>query len=75
MKRDTQITNLLNQGGVALRSYVIELEKAILRLHKQVAKLQVQDVSNQNKIKALEKGQPKYIYYINYQIPVAQKVN
>jgi len=75
MKRDTQITHLLNQGAMELRSYVIDLEKLNLRLHRQVAKLQAQDFSNQNKIKTLEKGQPKYIYNINYLAPIAQKLN
>lgn len=37
-----------------LQNYIVALEAENLKLHKQIAKLQVQDTSKQNRIDALE---------------------
>lgn len=59
MKRPPILNTQLKQSNVELRNYVFELEKEINRLQKYNAKLEVKDISNQSKIKALEKLQPK----------------
>ena len=59
MKRPQNLNTQLKQSNVELRNYVFELEKEINRLQKYNAKLEVKDVSNRSKIKALEKLQPK----------------
>lgn len=59
MKRPPNLNTQLKQSNVELRNYVSELEKEINRLQKYNAKLEVKDISNQSKIKALKKLQPK----------------
>ena len=59
MKRPQNLNTQLKHSTVELRNYVFELEKEINRLQKYNAKLEVKDVSNRSKIKALEKLQPK----------------
>jgi hypothetical protein len=54
MSRPKEITRKLRQADPDLSAYVLELERENLRLHKQVAKLQVESVSKNNKLKALE---------------------
>ena len=54
MSRPKEITSKLRRADPDLSAYVLELEKENLRLHKQVAKLQVESVSKNNKIKALK---------------------
>ena len=59
MKRPQNLNTQLKQSNIELRNYVSELEKEINRLQKYNAKLEVKDISNQSKIKALKKLQPK----------------
>ena len=59
MKRPNSLTSKLKTSDIELNNYVLELEKENEKLHTQIAKLQVKDVSNQNKIKALEKAEPQ----------------
>lgn len=59
MSRPTEITKKLKVADPELSKYIIELEKENLRLHKQIARLQVKDVSQQNQIRALKNVQPK----------------
>lgn len=59
MKRPPTLNAQLKQSNIELRNYVFELEKEINRLQKYNAKLEVKDISNQSKIKALKKLQPK----------------
>lgn len=59
MKRPPTLNTQLKQSNVELRNYVSALEKEINRLQKYNAKLEVRDISNQSKIKALKKLQPK----------------
>ena len=58
MKRPPNLNTQLKQSNVELRNYVSALEKEIDRLQKHNAKLEVKDISNRSKIKALEKLQP-----------------
>ena len=58
MKRPPALNTQLKQSNVELRNYVSALEKEINRLQKYNAKLEVKDISNRSKIKALEKLQP-----------------
>jgi hypothetical protein len=59
MSRPKEITKKLKGSDPELSAYIIELEKENLRLQKQVAKLQVQNVTKDNEIKALKQTQPK----------------
>ena len=59
MNRPPSLNTQLKQSNIELRNYVSELEKEINRLQKYNAKLEVKDISNRSKIKALEKLQPK----------------
>ena len=59
MKRPPTLNTQLKQSNIELRNYVSALEKEINRLQKYNAKLEVKDISNQDKIKALKKLQPK----------------
>ncbi len=61
MKRQPEINPKLNTSDPEVKNYVLELEKENLRLQKQIAKLQVKDISQQNQIIALKKAQPKTI--------------
>ena len=54
MVRPTEITYKMKRADSEIASYVKELEKENLRLHKIVAKLQVESVSQKNEIKALK---------------------
>ena len=65
MKRPNTITAELKKSNVSLSEYVSQLEKENQRLHKEIAKMQVKDVSNQNQIEALKKGQPKVNIIMN----------
>ena len=62
MKRPSEISSKLKNTDVTLVNYVVELENKISEffkenttLQKKNAKMEVQNISNQNKIKALEK--------------------
>jgi predicted nuclease with TOPRIM domain len=57
VNRPSSLTAKLKAADVELRNYLIELEKENLKLHKQLAKLQVKNVSMQNEIKALKENQ------------------
>ena len=59
MKRPQNLNTQLKHSNIELRNYVSELEKEINRLQKHNAKLEVKNISNRSKIKALEKLQPK----------------
>ena len=61
MKRPLDLMSKLKASNPELKNYVLELEKENLKLHKQIAKLQVKDISQQNQITALKKAQPKRI--------------
>lgn len=66
MKRPNTITEKLKAADVELAEYTTQLEKEIKRLQTAIAKLQVKDVSQQAKIAALEKGQPRVNLSINF---------
>jgi hypothetical protein len=67
MKRPPDIMSKLKASDPELKNYVLELEKENLKLQRQIAKLQVKDVSQQNQITALKKAHPKLIIQpINY---------
>lgn len=59
MKRPSAIAAKLKDADVELAEYTSQLEKEIKRLQTANAKLQVKDISQQARISALEKGQPK----------------
>ncbi len=59
MKCPPELTQRLKFCDPRLKSYILELEKENLRLQRQIAKLQVKDVSQQNQIASLKKAQPK----------------
>lgn len=62
MKRPKNLTTKLQKCDTEIKFYVIEFEKENLNLHKQIAKLHVKIVSQQNEITALKKAQPKLIF-------------
>jgi hypothetical protein len=67
MKRPPDLTSKLKASDPELKNYVLELEKENFKLQRQIAKLQVKDVSQQNQIPALKKAQPKMIVRVtNY---------
>ena len=66
MKRPQEITAKLKTCDPELKFYVAELEKINLKLHKQKAKLQAQNVTYQNEIKSLKQAQPKVDFRINW---------
>jgi hypothetical protein len=57
------------RADATIRQYVAALEAENAKLHRQVAKLEVQDLSNRNRIDALEKeledNRPKVNFSIN----------
>ena len=61
MKRPKSLTAKLQKCDTEIKLYVTELEKENLNLQKQIAKLQVESVSQQNKITAFNKAQPKIV--------------
>lgn len=74
MKRPPSLNTQLKQSNVELRNYVYALEKEINRLQKYNAKLEVKDISNQSKIKALKKLQPKaHPINIHFADPLSNK--
>lgn len=67
LKRPKSLTAKFKVCDPELKLYVIELEKKNLKLHKQIVKLQVQNVTYQNEITALKKASPKIIVKVtNY---------
>lgn len=71
MKRPSTITAKLKDADVELVEYTTQLEKEIKRLQTVNAKLQVKDISQQARISALEKGQPK----VNIAIDLGDKTD
>jgi hypothetical protein len=63
MSRPREITKKLRGADPELSMYIVELEKENLRLHKKVAKLQVENVTKDNEIKALKKDRGKAITF------------
>ena len=59
MSRPTEITKKLKGADPEVLMYIVELEKENLRLHKQIAKLQVKNITKDNEIKALKQAQPE----------------
>ncbi len=55
MQRPSSVSRALKTAKPELQRYVVALESENGKLHRQIAKLQVQDVSKQNRILALEK--------------------
>ena len=55
MNRPAGLTAKIKVADAELRNYVIELEKEISMLQKRLAKLQVQNVTQQEEIKKLQK--------------------
>jgi hypothetical protein len=55
MKRPSEISSKFKKADVELRNYILELEKENARLQKKNIKMEMQDISNQKKIKILEK--------------------
>lgn len=58
MSRPTEISKKLKAADPELSMYIVELEKENLRLHKKIAKLQVENLTKDNEIKAIKKAQP-----------------
>jgi hypothetical protein len=61
LNRPKSLTAKFKVCDPELKLYVIELEKENLKLHKQIAKLQAQNVTYQNEITALKKAPPQMI--------------
>jgi hypothetical protein len=59
MKNEPNISKKLKTCDPEIKMYLEELKKENLNLHKQIAKFQVQFLSQQNEITALKKFQPK----------------
>jgi hypothetical protein len=55
VNRPASLTAKMKTADIELRNYIMELEKKNLKLHDKLAKLQVQNVSQQNEIKAIQK--------------------
>jgi len=49
MKRSVELTSKLKASDPELKNYILELEKENLKLQRQIAKLQVKDVSRKIK--------------------------
>ncbi len=64
MSLPREITKKLQGADPELSRFVKELEKENLRLHKKIAKLQVENVTKDNEIKALKKFQPEGVKII-----------
>jgi len=64
MGRPREITKKLQGADPELSRFVKELEKENLRLHEKIAKLQVENVTTDNEIKALKKFQPSGVTII-----------
>jgi hypothetical protein len=58
MSLPREITKKLQGADPELSRFVKELEKEDLRLHKKIAKLQVENVTKDNEIKAIKKARP-----------------
>ena len=58
MSRPREITKKLREADPELSRYIVELERENLRLHKKIAKLQVQITTKDSEIKALKQAQP-----------------
>ena len=54
MSESTDIKALLKAANPSIQQYVSQLEAENLKLHKQIAKLQVKEVSSNNRVIALE---------------------
>ena len=63
MSRPTEISTKLKGADAELSMYIVELEKENLRLHKKIAKLQVENVTKDNEIKALKQDRGKAITF------------
>ena len=59
MKRPNNLTAKLNLCELEIKNYVLELESKNATLQKEIAKLEVENVSQQHKISALQKMQPQ----------------
>ncbi len=66
MGRPASLTAKIKAADTELKNYVIELEKENFKLQQQIAKLQVKNISQQNEIKALKKGQPKVVIRMSH---------
>ena len=65
MKRPNNITTKLKIMDAEIVAYVKEMEKENLKLHNEIARMQVNNVSQQNEIAALKKRQPKVKVVMN----------
>jgi hypothetical protein len=61
MTRPREITKKLKGADPELSMYIVELERENLRLHRKIAKLQVENITKDNEIIALKQAQPKII--------------
>lgn len=59
MKRPNNLTTKLNLCELEIKNYVLELEAKNAKLQKEIAKLEVENISQQHKISALQKMQPQ----------------
>jgi hypothetical protein len=59
MKRPNDLTKKLKTCDPEIKNYVLALEDDNLKSQEKIAKLQVENLSYQHKIKVLEKMQPK----------------
>jgi len=71
MSRPTDITKKLKGVDPELSMYIKELERENLKLHKKVAKLQVEIVTKDNEIKVIKKGLVRFSMPII--LPVEEK--
>jgi uncharacterized small protein (DUF1192 family) len=58
MKRPNNLTTKLKACDLEIYDYVMALEEKIAKLQKEIAKLAVENVSFQQKVKILEKMRP-----------------
>ncbi len=55
MSRPKSLNTALKAANLEIQQYIVALESENLKLHKQMAKLQVKDVTQQNEITALRR--------------------
>lgn len=63
MSRPKEITKKLKGVDQELSMYIVEMDKENLRLHRQIAKLRVDNLTKNNEIKALKKESGKPITF------------
>ena len=60
MDKTPELKALLKQGHTYVKDYVLALEKENMTLQRQIVKLQAQQITLNNRVKALEKESKKH---------------